>query len=182
MTMANPTSDILELSDRDDTAARVREAFNRNRRKMTPQLAEELGVSERDVVRYLPDDLSAELDLARLEALVTRFETLGEVRVLTNNGTATLEVLGKFGGYSHWGPYFNVQTESLDMHIRLDRIAAAFAVVKPSHMDGHNTLSFQFFDAEGKNAFKVFVSFGGDDPGELQVARFLSLREEFRKP
>jgi len=58
------------------------------------------------------------------------------VRVLVSNGAATIEVDGQFGGFSTAGKFFNVQTDSLDMHIRWQQLAAAFAVEKPGHVDG----------------------------------------------
>jgi putative heme iron utilization protein len=169
----DPTNDT-------ETARRVREAFNRNRRKMTPMIAEELGVSECDVIRHLPDELSVELDLEQWEQIILSFESLGDLHVITNNGTVTLEAFGKFGNFSKWGPYFNVQTKSLDMHIRHERIGAVFAVVKPSHMDGHETLSFQFFDIRGQAAFKVFLSFGSRAPSAERRSEFEAIRDRFR--
>ena len=61
------------------------------------------------------------------------------------------------------------------------RLAAVFAVVKPSHIDGVDTLSFQFYDSDGAAAFKVFVTFGGQKGAPEQVARFGTIRERFRK-
>ena len=46
------------------------------------------------------------------------FEGLGSVRVLVSNGAATIEVDGQFGGFSTTGEFFNVQTDTLDLHIR----------------------------------------------------------------
>ena len=78
--------------------------------------------------------------------LVRAFETLGDVHVIVTNGSVTLESFGRFGNFSSFGEsdhrYFNVQTKSLDMHIRPATIAAVFAVEKPGHMDGVRTLSF----------------------------------------
>ena len=59
------------------------------------------------------------------------------------------------------------------MHIRGARLATVFAVVKPSHIDGVDTLSFQFYDRDGAAAFKVFVTFGGKKaaPGTTSPVR-----------
>jgi putative hemin transport protein len=91
-----------------------------------------------------------------------------------------MESVGPFGGFSTWGEFFNVQSKSLDMHIRFEELAAAFAIEKPSHMDGVHTLSVQFFDRAGAAAFKVFLTFGGRPTAERQ-AQFDAVRERFRR-
>jgi putative hemin transport protein len=158
---------------------RIRNAFNLNRRKMTVQLARELGVSEVEVIRCLPEGLAVELDISRWEQIVRRFEGLGQVHVIVTNGAVTLESFGQFGNFSTFGEYFNVQTKSLDMHVRHAQLAAVFAVEKPGHMDGVNTLSFQFYDQGGAAAFKVFLTFGGKAPPAEKLAHFNGIREEF---
>ena len=159
---------------------RIRHAYRLNRRKMTLQLARELGVSEVEVIRCLPDGMAVELDVSRWEELIRRFESLGQVHVIATNGAVTLECFGQFGNFSTFGEYFNVQTRTLDMHIRPQQLAAAFAVEKPGHMDGVNTLSFQFYDPTGSAAFKVFLTFGGKAPSMERVNQFSSIREEFQ--
>jgi putative hemin transport protein len=164
-----------------DLHGRIRAAVEENPGKMTLQLARELGVPEVEVIRALPDGRAVELDVGRWEELIRGFEALGKVHVLVSNGGATLEAVGQFGGFSTWGEFFNVQTKSLDMHIRWPQLAAAFAVEKPSHMDGVPTMSFQFFDRSGAAAFKVFVNFGGSAPPPERVALFAGMRDRFRK-
>ena len=61
-----------------------------------------------------------------------------------------------------------------------DRLAAAFAVTKPGHLDGVGTVSVQFYDPDGHSAFKVFLSFGGRPPSADRQAAFDALRDHFR--
>ena len=165
--------------EQSEASERVRAAVQRNPRRMTMQLARELGVPEVEVVRALPDDRAVELDVSRWEALLRSLEALGPLRVLVSNGGATVEVVGQFGGFSTTGEFFNVQTDSLDMHIRWPQLAAVFAVQKPGHMDGHPTHSIQFFDQSGAATFKVFLTFGGSPPPE-RVRQFTGLQDQFR--
>jgi putative hemin transport protein len=158
---------------------RIRAAVKKNPRKMTLQLARDLGVPEVEVIRAFPSDRVMELDIARWEELLTSLEAFGSVRVLVSNGATTIEVDGQFGGFSTAGEFFNVQTETLDMHIRWRQLAAVFAVEKPGHMDGASTRSLQFFDQTGAAAFKVFLNFGGPIPSERE-AQFVSLRAKFK--
>ncbi len=142
-------------------------------------IAQQLGVSERDIVRHLPEERSTELDPARLKDLIRDFELCGKVFVIVNNGVVVLESHGQFGGFSETGPFLNVQTDSLDMHISHAKLASAFAVVKPGHMDGVETVSFQFFNVEGAAGFKVFLTFGGKEPSPERYEQFNTLRSRY---
>ena len=147
---------------------------------MTMQLARDLGVPEGEIIRALTPERATELDVSRWEELIRGFQAFGPVRVLVSNGGATIEAVGEFGGFSTTGEFFNVQSESLDMHIRWEKLAAAFTVEKPGHMDGTGTRSFQFFDQTGAAALKVFLNFGGPISLE-QKAQFIELRNKFRR-
>lgn len=163
-----------------DLKSKVEAAVRENPRAMTPKIARDLGVGEAEVIRYLPDNRSTELNVARWEKLIRSFEELGKAHVIVNTGVVVLEAFGQFGNFSTMGEWFNVQTSSLDMHIRATEFGSVFAVEKPGHMDGVNTLSFQFFTKEGNCAFKVFLTFGGDAPPPKKVAMFEKTRDEFR--
>jgi putative hemin transport protein len=113
--------------------------------------------------------------------LIKAFEAVGKVHVIVNNGSVVLEAFGQFGGFSLTGPFFNVQTDSLDMHISHAKLASVFAVIKPGHMDGVDTLSFQFFTPEGSAAFKVFLTFGTKAPSAERRAQFEELKQCFAK-
>lgn len=156
----------------------IRRAVEAEPGGMTMVLARRLGVAEVEVVRRLPDGRAVELDASRWEEIVRAFEGLGPVHVIVSNGATTIEVSGRFGGFSRHGPFFNVQTPRLDLHLRGERIGSIFAVRKPSHLDGVPTLSIQFFDREGEAALKVFLNFG-DHPTDRRRADFDRLRESF---
>src|SRR3984893_12252446 len=148
--------------------------------QMTLQLARQLGVPEVEIIRAMPDDRAIELDAGRWEEILRSFEELGKVHVIASNSCVTCEVTGEFGGFSTWGEFFNVQSKSLDMHIRWDRLGAAFAVEKPSHISAVNTLSFQFYDRDGHAAFKVFLTFGSQEPAPALYEQFSRVRDKFR--
>jgi putative hemin transport protein len=163
-----------------DLAERLRQALDREPGAMTMQLARDLGVPEAEVLRALPGGRAVELDVGRWEELLRGLEPHGPLHVIVSNGAATLEAVGQFGGFSTWGDFFNVQTKTLDLHVRYKNLGAAFAVEKPSHMNGVPTLSLQFYDTEGAAALKVFFNFGGA-PSAERAAHFAALREQFRK-
>ena len=60
---------------------RIRAAVEKNPRKMTLQLARDLGVPEVEVIRAFPSDRVMELDIGRWEELLQGFEAFGSVRV-----------------------------------------------------------------------------------------------------
>lgn len=162
------------------TTETIRAAIAANPRRMTVQLARELAVPEVEVIRALPQGQAVELDASRWEELIRAFEPLGKVHVIVTNGAVTLESFGQFGNFSTFAGYFNVQTATLDMHLRSEQLAAAFAVVKPGHMDGVSTVSVQFYDPAGHSAFKVFLSFGGKPTSPDRAAAFEAIRDRFR--
>lgn len=158
----------------------IRGAFDRDRKQMVLLLARQLGVPEVEIVRAMPDELVDELNFPKWEEIIRSFENLGEVHVIVSNGATTLENVGEFGKFSNAQGFFNVQTKSLDMHIRSTALASVFAVRKPSHTDGKEALSFQFFDRDGHAAFKVFLTFGGKEPTPERQAQYREIIERFR--
>ncbi len=159
--------------------AAIRETFNADRSQMTLMLARKLRLPEVEIIRALQGDLAHELDTSRWEQIIRAFEALGNVHVIVSNGATTLEAFGQFGKFSKSDGFFNVQTKSLDMHIRSWELASVFAFRKPSHTDGREALSFQFFDQRGEAAFKVFLTFGGHDPAPELLERYNALIAEF---
>lgn len=173
---------VISHLPKDERAAAIRARIAENSSRMTVQIARELGVPEVEVVEAMPAEQVVELDAAQWEELIRSFAELGNVHVIATNGAVTLECFGQFGNFSTWGEYFNVQTKSLDMHIRYPALARAFAVIKPGHMDGVPTTSFQFYDERGTSAFKVFLTFGGKAPSPERMGQFASIRDRFRLP
>ena len=159
----------------------ILEAYNRDRSQMTLMLAHQLKINEVEIVRALEDDVTHELDFSRWEEIIRAFEPLGNVHVIVSNGATTIEVSGQFGKFTNSDGFLNVRTQSLDMHIRSWELASVFAFRKPSHLDGHETLSFQFFDRRGNAAFKVFLNFGGKAPASELVTTYNTLIEKFKK-
>lgn len=169
-----------EVSRQDHLAA-IREAYNSDRAQMTLMLAHKLQIPEVEILQALDGDTARELDFARWEELLRAFEDLGNVHVIVSNGATTIEVYGQFGKFTNAQGFLNIRTKSLDMHIRGWELGSVFAFRKPSHLDGHDSLSFQFFDRRGSSAFKVFLNFGGHDPSAELISQYETLIEQFRK-
>ncbi len=159
----------------------IREAFNSDRSQMTLMLAHKLRIQEVEIIRALEGDTAHELDFSRWEEIIRAFEPLGNVHVIVSNGAATIEVYGQFGKFTNADGFLNVRTKSLDMHIRTWELTSVFAFRKPSHLDGHESLSFQLFDKKGSAAFKVFLNFGGNEPSAELLEKYNTLIEKFVK-
>ena len=165
----------------DERLEAIREAYDEDRSQMTLMLAHKLRIPEVEIMQALDGDTARELDFARWEELIRAFEPLGDVTVILSNGAATIEVFGQFGKFNNAEGFLNVRTKSLDMHIRGWELASVFAFRKPSHLDKHESLSFQFFDKRGNAAFKVFLNFGGQDPSPELMEKYNTLIEKFAK-
>jgi len=176
---------MIQPTPATDLRDQVARYLEKEPRAMTLLMARELRVPEAEIVRAFPEELVSELhiDGDRTLELIRSFESLGRVHVIASNSGCTLEAYGFFGGYSLTGPFFNVQTDTLDMHIRHQQIASAFALIKPSHQDGQTTYSFQLFDGEGRSVFKVFVykSVTERDGAQIEaaVAKWREIRDAY---
>jgi putative heme utilization carrier protein HutX len=164
-----------------DIQQRVASYLAKQPRAMTLVMARELALPEAEVIRNLPADRVNELDVSRFEEIMERCAAVKPVHVLVSNESVTLEGTGELGNFSRWGEFFNVQTKGIDMHIRPERLASAFAVQKPSHMDGAPTVSVQFFDQQGNSAFKIFFTFGQKAASQQVLAVWQDICEDFRK-
>jgi len=175
---ATPLSPDLTEEERLEA---IREAYNEDRSQMTLMLAYKLRTPEVDILRALEGDTARELDGSRWEEIIRAFEPLGNVTVIVSNGATTIEAFGQFGKFSVKDGFLNIRTDSLDMHIRGWELASVFAFRKPSHLDKHESLSFQFFDKRGSAAFKVFLNFGGSEPTPELKKTYNELIERFAK-
>jgi putative hemin transport protein len=125
---------------------------------MTMMAARKFAVPEQVVV----DALVGQWPIVRLREgifreLMETLPTLGVMRVFVRSRAAVIESVGEFGGFSETGPFFNVQTDTLDMHIMHAEIGSIYSVKKVGHDSDFITHSFQFFDHSGDAAFKAFL-------------------------
>jgi putative hemin transport protein len=144
--------------DANGLTAAIRDYFGDDRSRMTMMAARHFHVPERTVV----EALVGHWPIVRLRdgvfrELVEALPELGLMRVFVRSKAAVIESVGVFGGFSLTGPFFNVQTDTLDMHILHEEIGSVYAVEKVGHDTDIVTHSFQFFDRAGDAAFKAFL-------------------------
>ena len=172
----NAGADVVE---RELTAA-IRDYFEPERSGLTMMAARKFGVPERTVV----EALVGHWPIVRLRAegfreLIESFAALGPMRVFVRSRAAILEAVGTFGGFSETGPFFNVQTDTLDMHLIPAEVGSIYAVDKIGHDSTITTHSFQFFDRSGDAAFKAFLWDGFPEVPAERVANYRELIERF---
>ena len=141
-----------------DLAGSIRAYFQDDPSRMTMMAARKFAVPEQAVV----DALVGQWPIVRLRDdsfrdLMGCLSTLGVMRVFVRSRAAVIESVGEFGGFSETGPFFNVQTDTLDMHILHAEIGPIYSVRKVGHDSDFVTHSFQFFDRSGDAAFKAFL-------------------------
>ncbi len=163
-----------------DVAETIRAYFRDDPSRMTMMAARKFAVPERAVV----DALVGSWPIVRLrdEAfrdLMEALPDLGTMRVFVRSRAAVIESVGQFGGYSETGPFFNVQTDTLDMHILHAEIGPIYSVLKIGHDSSFVTHSFQFFDRAGDAAFKAFLWEDFPDVPADRIEAFQELTRRF---
>ncbi len=154
----DPTPHPADPRARETLTESIRAYFHDDRSRMTMMAARKFAVPEQTIV----EALVGEWPIVRLRdgvfpALMDALPGLGPMRVFVRSKAAIIESVGTFGGYSETGPFFNVQTDTLDMHLFPAEIGAIFAVEKWGHDTQFATHSFQFFDRSGDAGFKAYL-------------------------
>ena len=158
----------------------IRAYFHEDRSRMTMMAARKFGVPEQQVVETLVDQWPiVRLGEGSFRPLLESLADLGPMRVFVRSRAAVIEAVGIFGGLSETGPFLNVQTDTLDMHIMHEEIGAIFAVEKWGHDTEFVTHSFQFFDRSGDAAFKAFVWDGFPNVPAERIETFRKLTQQF---
>ena len=159
----------------------IREYFQADPSRMTMMAARKFDVSEQQVVEALIGQMPIRpLRSDCFHELMDELPRLGLMRVFVRSKVTVIEAVGFFGGYSESGPFFNVQTDTLDMHIFPNEVASIYSVEKTGHDSTFATHSFQFFDREGNAGFKAFLwEKFPDVPAEtVEAFRALAMRLE----
>jgi putative hemin transport protein len=142
----------------DSILASIREYFREDPSRMTMMASRKFEVPEAEIIGALV----GQWPIRRLRdgcfrELMEELPKLGLMRVFVRSRVAIIESVGVFGGYSETGPFFNVQTDTLDMHLFPNEVATIYSVEKTGHDSTFATHSFQFFDKEGNAGFKAYL-------------------------
>jgi putative heme iron utilization protein len=158
----------------------VRADLGGDRGSSTAQAARRLGVPERAVV----EALVGHWPVVRLRggaagALIEALPGLGPLRVSARSRGAVIEAVGTVVKVSENGPYLDLRTEALTLHVRRGDLASAYALEQTDGETGAATYSWQFFDRQGDAALKVSLWDSFPDVPAHRAAAFCDLTGRF---
>ncbi|HRO48844.1 MAG TPA: heme utilization cystosolic carrier protein HutX [Hyphomicrobium sp.] len=137
------------------------------------------GLSLQDTVECLPADMWTRISGTHFVDVMRDLSEWGDVTVISHTKDAILEFEGPVPNGTLGHGFYNLGGGSgLSGHLRADNCKAIVFLRRP--FMGKETLSVQFFNADGEAMFKIFV--GRDESKKLkadQVKRFTQLETRF---
>lgn len=145
-------------------------------------IAQQLKVSEFDVVAALPDDMVAVMAGEQAQSILEELVSYGPVTTIMHSFGSIFEVKAPFPKGKLARGYYNLMGRNGELHghLQLDNIKNIALVSKP--FMGRESHYFGFFSEDGNNIFKVYL--GRDDKRELipqQVSRFKQKQAEIKQ-
>ncbi|HBR99210.1 MAG TPA: heme utilization cystosolic carrier protein HutX [Gammaproteobacteria bacterium] len=141
------------------------------------ELARQLGATELEVLRHMPEGMATELPATQFEAILKDVKTWGNVTTIVESAGSIFELKCPFpNGSSKFG-YYNLGGPDTPFHghLKLDTVAAIFLVSKLFH--GVMTHQIMFIDTAGGCIFKIYLGRNKDRSFiEGQEARFTALK------
>ncbi|QIZ76220.1 heme utilization cystosolic carrier protein HutX [Ferrimonas lipolytica] len=161
-------------------AEQVATKIGANPNQMPAQIADELMVSEFDVVVNLPASMATLFPRAELDSLMAELPEWGPVTTIVSVAGSIFEVKAPFPRGKVGHGYYNLinKGEGLHGHLKMDNVANVMLVSKP--FMGAESHSIQFFDEAGAIVFKIYL--GRDRKRVLipeQVLRFQQLHQAY---
>ncbi|WP_234567162.1 hemin-degrading factor [Rhodohalobacter sp. 614A] len=143
-----------------------------NPRLRTKNAADELGVSEAELVASICDGKTVIRLKPDWEEILKAVESLGEVMALTRNESAVHEKTGTYQNISFSGHVGLVLDEQIDLRVFHKRWGFGFAV--PVENPRGTLYSLQFFDKAGTAVHKIYLK----EPERQHL--YQAIVEEFR--
>ncbi len=150
--------------------ARIAERAQDDKPLMLAALAREFGISELDAARALPEDMRRFAPASRFEAVWTELTAWRSATFIMQHLGTVLEIKGPIPAGIHGHGYFNLVPGCLGGHLKVDDLAAIGFLSMP--FMGLESLSVQFFNAEGAVKFSVYA-------GREKCQLIPSVRESF---
>ncbi|MEM0923588.1 MAG: ChuX/HutX family heme-like substrate-binding protein [Pseudomonadota bacterium] len=134
----------------------------------------EMGLGRSQALRLAGPDLARQVPASAVETLL-RGAAAGEIPIMCFVGNpGCIQIYsGQIERIEPMGPWLNILDPSFNLHLRADRVAEAWAVIKPTKLRGQIT-SLELYDAE-KTLICQF--FGARPPGEGERLEWRSLVE-----
>lgn len=158
----------------------IRQAIAEKPDGILEALATQFAVPVQTVIECVPGNRVARIDGSRFVDVLTDIATWGDITFIVHTKDAVVEFCGPMptGRIGH-GMY-NLQGSKIGLsgHLRPENCKSIFLVRRP--FMGVETMSVQFFNAEGETIFKIYV--GRDEERKLkadQIERFNRLETLF---
>lgn len=165
------------MNDMTQKRVRIREALAEKPDGILEMLAEQHGVSLQTVMECLPAGAAVRVDGAHFTEVLGDIAEWGDITFICHSKDAVVEFSGPLPKGKLGHGMYNLQGghQGLSGHLRPERCAAIYFVRRP--FMGMETVSVQFFNAEGEASFKIYV--GRDEQRRLkadQTERFDALK------
>ncbi len=141
----------------EEIRSNVQAALENEPNFMPSALAQKLGVSEGVVVAALPDAMRSFADADRFEDIWKEAQKWKKVTFFVHTPGVIIEYKGTLPEGSFGRGYFNLMDKAnpLGGHLMISRLASICFLQK--QLFGLESLSVQFFDAEGAQMFGIYA-------------------------
>ncbi|MEX0922420.1 MAG: ChuX/HutX family heme-like substrate-binding protein [Rhodovibrionaceae bacterium] len=137
-------------------------------------MLQDLGVERQQAFRLVGEDFAWPLDNAALVQTLESARDRGiEIMVFVGSPGVIQIHSGPVQNLKAMGPWFNVLDPGFNLHLRLDQVAASWAVRKPQ--SDSLVTSLELFDAAGNI---IATLFGKRKPGQMELESWRSLIDE----
>jgi len=159
---------------------KVKEYMDSKKGVATIMAARELGVSERDVLRAIPEQ-AFEVSISKFDQIMDEVSTWGQMTIIVTNGSVIFEVKSSFPKGSYARGFYNLHEEGNPVggHLMADNFDSIYFMDRP--FMGKESLSIQIYDKKGDAAIKLYLGRGED--GEIkpeQKEKYLDLRARLK--
>lgn len=145
------------------------------------KMAEALHVKKMDIITNLPQSIATVANGDSFDTIIEDLQTWGEVLFIKITPSFVIEVKTKIskGSYGHGYYNFDMSQAPLGGHLKADDIDKIL-FLSAKVMRGMLSHSVQFFDKEGENIFKIYVT--RDENREFiqsQLEAYKNLKKQF---
>lgn len=161
-------------------AKKVKEMLDNNESQLPSSMAEDLQVTEAEVVLAFPSEMMTHVAAEHTQTLLSEIAQLGPVTTIIHSHGSIFEVKADFPKGKSAHGYYNLIGKSgqLNGHLRLDLVSNIALVSKPFR--GSESHYFGFFTQQGDSMFKIYL--GRDKKRQLfpeQIEQFNQLKKQF---
>ncbi|MCE2573316.1 heme utilization cystosolic carrier protein HutX [Motilimonas eburnea] len=141
-------------------------------------MAEQLNISEGEVVLALPSEMVTAIKGEAAEAILQTLSEWGPVTTIVHNQGSIFEVKARFPKGKTAHGYYNLMGRDGELHGHLKLTEVAYIALVSKPFNGKESHFIGFFSASGQGIFKVYL--GRDNKRQLipeQVEKFQHLKQ-----